>query len=72
MSSKIELANSADTNYHFFQVKINCSRFIIDDFNNCSMTLLVPLFVTLRSLLFGVVLPRKSITFLRKITMNLG
>ena len=52
------------------KVKINCSKFIIDGFQQwCHMTLLVPLFVKLRDLLFGVFLARKTIAILRKITI---
>ena len=53
------------------KVKINCSKFIIDGLQRrCHMALLASLFVTLRNLLFGVFLPRKIITILRKITIN--
>ena len=65
------LANGASSNYRPFQVKINCSKFIIDGFQQqCHLTLLGSLFVTSKSLLFGVFLPRKSITILRRITLN--
>ena len=65
------LANSVNSNCHPFQVKINCSKFIVDGLQQrCHMSLLISLFVTSRNLLFGVLLPRKIITILRKITMN--
>ena len=53
------LANSANTECRPFQVKINCSKFIIDRLQSrCCLTFLFSLFVTLRNLLFGVFLPR--------------
>ena len=66
------LANSANINCLPFQVKINCSKFIIVDGlqKRCHMNLLVSLFVTSRNLLFDVFLPRKIIKILRKITIN--
>ena len=65
------LANSANTKCRSFQVKINCSKFIIDEPQQwCHMTFLVSLFVTSRILLFGVFLPRKIITISQKIAVN--
>ena len=67
----IILANSANTKCRPFQVKINCSIFIIDGLQQrCHMTFLVSLFVTSRNLLFGVFLPRKIITISQKIAVN--
>ena len=52
------LANSANTKCRPSQVKVNCSKFIIDRLQQrCHVTLLIYLFVTLRNLLFGVFLP---------------
>ena len=63
------LANSANSNCRPFQVKSNCSKFIIDGLQQrCHMALLVSLFVASRHVLFGVFLPRKIITILQKIT----
>ena len=43
-----------------FQVKINCSKFIIDRLQQrCHVTFLISLFVTSTNLLFGVFLPRE-------------
>ena len=67
----IILANSANTKYRPFQVKINCSIFIIDGLQErCHITFLVSLFVTSRNLLSGVFLPNKIITILQKIAVN--
>ena len=66
-------ANSANNNCRPFQVKINCSKFIIGGLQQQgNMTLSVSLFVTSRNLLFGVsLLWRKVITNnLKKITIN--
>ena len=55
------LANSANTKYRPFQVKINCSKFIIDKMQSrCDLTFLFSLFVASRNLLFGVFLPREN------------
>ena len=55
------LANSANTKCRPFQVKINCSKFIINRLQQrCHVTLLISLFATSRNLLFGVFLPRKN------------
>ena len=62
---KFILPNSANTTCRLFQVKINCSKFIIDG-QRCHMTFLVSLFVTSRNLLFGVFLSRKIITIPQK------
>ena len=44
-----------------FQVKINCSKFIIDRLQQrCHVTFLISLFVTSTNLLFGVFLPREN------------
>ena len=52
------LANSANTKCRPFQVKINCSKFIIDRLQSwCYLTFLFSLFVTSRNLLFDVFLP---------------
>ena len=62
----INLASSANTNCRPFQVKINCSKFIIDGLQQwCYITLLVSLFITSRNLLFDVFLPRKVILILK-------
>ena len=54
-----------------FQIKINCSKFIIDGLHQrCYVTFLVSLFVTSRTLLFGVFLPKKIVTVLRRIAVN--
>ena len=67
----IVLANSADTNCRPFQVKINCSKFIIDKLQQrCHMTLLVCLFVTSINLLFGVFPSRKIIKILQERSIN--
>ena len=67
----IVLANSADTNCRPFQVKINCSKFIIDKLQQrCHMTLLVSLFVTSINLLFGVFPSRKIIKILQERSIN--
>ena len=53
------------------QVKINCSKFIIDTLQQqCHVTFLIYLFVTSRNLLFGVFLTRAIITIVRKTTLN--
>ena len=65
------LANSANTKFHPFQIKIKCSNFIIDRLlQRCHVTVLIYLFVTSRNLLLGVFLPRKIISILRKIGVN--
>ena len=52
-----KLTNSDNTKSHPLQVKINCFKFIINRLKQqCHMTFLIPLFVTLRKLLFGVLL----------------
>ena len=46
LTFKILLVNSANTNCHPLQVKINCSKFIIDELQpRCHMTLLACLFL---------------------------
>ena len=67
------LANSGNTKCRPFQVNINCSKFIIDRLQQrrwCHVTFLSYLFVTLTNSWFGVFLPRKIITILRKIAVN--
>ena len=60
------LAYSANTKCRPFQVKINCSKFIIDGLRQrCHITFLVSLFITSRNSLFGEFLPRKIITILQ-------
>ena len=55
------LANSANTKSRPFQVKIYCSKFIIDRLQSwCYLTFLFSLFVTSRNLLFGVFLTREN------------
>ena len=55
------LANSANTKSRPFQVKIYCSKFIVDRLQLwCYLTFLFSLFVTSRNLLFGVFLTRKN------------
>ena len=55
------IANSANTKCRTFQVKINCSKFVIDRLQSLGyLTFLFSLFVTLRNLLFGVFLPREN------------
>ena len=67
----IILANNASTKYRPFQVKINCSIFIIDGLQQrCHMTFLVSLFETSGNLLFGVFLPNEIITVLQKIAVD--
>ena len=66
-----KLANSGNTNCHPFQVKINCSKFIMMDNNNvATMTLLISLFVISRNILLVVFLQRKIITILQKVAIN--
>ena len=68
---KYVLANSGNTKCCPFQVKMNCSIFVIDGIQQrCHMTFLVSLSVTARNLLFGVFLPRKIITISQKIAIN--
>ena len=79
----IVLANSVNANCCPFQVKNICSKFITKIYRDpyikslfiidglqqrCHMTWLIFLFVTLRNIWFGVFLPKKLITILRKIT----
>ena len=62
------IANSANTNDRPFQAKINCSKFV-NRWNSTTASndlLLVSLSVASRNLLFGVFLPWKIITILRK------
>ena len=55
------LPDSANTNYRHFQVKINCSKFIIDGIQQrCHMSLLVSLFLTSRNLFFWCVSAKKK------------
>ena len=70
-SLQVLLANSANTKCCPFQVNINHSKFIIDRLQQrFHVTFLIYLFVASRNLLFGVFLPRKIITILRKIAVN--
>ena len=64
------LANSANTNCRPFQRKINCSKFIMMDFNNDAIWLLVSLFLTSINLLLVVFLQWKILTILQKVTIN--
>ena len=51
--------------------KVNCSKFIIDRLQQqCHVTFFVYIFITPINLLFGVFLPRKIITILRKLAVN--
>ena len=65
------LENSANIKCHPVQVKINCSKSLIDGLQQRHhMNFLVSLFVTSRNLLFGVFLPKKIITISQKIPAN--
>ena len=65
------LANSGNTKCRPFQANINHSKSIIDRLQQrFHVTFLIYLFGTSRNLLFGVFLPRKIITILRKIASN--
>ena len=66
------LTNSANIKCCPFQVKINCSKFIIRLSQWCHITFLVYLFATSRNLLFGVFLPGKIITVLQKKTLQIS
>ena len=67
-----KLANSANTNCRPFQVKINCSKFIMIDFSNRVTYdfVIVSLLLASRDLLLVVFLPRKVLAMLQKIAIN--
>ena len=66
------LANSDNTKCRHFQVKINYPKYIIDELQKrCHMAFLISLFVTWRNVLFGTFLPKKNLTILPKIAVNL-
>ena len=67
-----KLANSANTNCRPFQVKINCSKFIMIDFSNRVTYdfVIASLFLASRDLLLVVFLPRKVLAMLQKIAIN--
>ena len=65
------LANSDNTKCRPFQVKINCSKLIIDRLQQqCRMTFLIYLFVTSRNVFVCCISAKEIITILRKIVLN--